>query len=788
MADETTPIMSEEKTASVSNENRRVTRSGAGLNNVAGVGGEDHEKESEGKGGFTLKVPIYAGTSGMRKATESDAAPNKKNRRGGKKGVVKTKKQKSPADDGAKFGFNNLSSSENEEERGDNIGGPAEDVEGVEVADRAPSGKFWTSDSEDESAVEVRTEADVEPMESTAASLKRAHEKQASDEDRDFVPSRKATKTTHPLGAFVGLGAAKARLRGMAEAEWSDLEREADLASNHMTARRSTRQSDVQPQLEKDMESAPPKAFETPCDRIKHYARSIKSDAAKSKNLKGDIWGNINTACNELIELADLLGESDVVRSLKADNLRMRQELDLLRKETKALRTAFSERNQVAAPTKEKNDNTSLLQEMKSLMDVRLGQFSREIFISIGNMVNTRIENVEGRLPPEPVLRPPLAADKRVPATREVIEHTGDEPSALRTGNKNVRPSQSVSQMNASQTAASRVVKPATPVASARRVARPSVPPPAPPQESWATVARKKKPKGSGPVSSQPQQKESPNRGTLPKKTTAPKLVVPTMAAVVVALKPDAQTDYRSVMEKATTLKLAELGVDHLKVRKSAAGARIIEVPGEQSSQAADNLADRLRVLIGDVAEVYRPVKKAEIRISGFDESVTPEILKTEVAIRGKCQEDQVSVGAIRMAVNGSGSVIIRCPLTAAKVVVTAGRIMLGWSAARVEAMEQLPLRCYRCMGTGHTRPLCPSLVDRGDWCYRCSKPGHMSRECTALVPWCAVCHHAGLKAGHVMGGQACSPPPVRGKEVYRVGPATIQNAESRTEQQPMAL
>ncbi|XP_063634806.1 uncharacterized protein LOC134805429 [Cydia splendana] len=144
------------------------------------------------------------------------------------------------------------------------------------------------------------------------------------------------------------------------------------------------------------------------------------------------------------------------------------------------------------------------------------------------------------------------------------------------------------------------------------------------------------------------------------------------------------------------------------------------------------------------------------------------------------------------MTRSGSGSVIVRCPLTVAKVIVTAGRIMLGWSAARVEAMEQLPLRCYRCMGTGHTRPLCPSLVDRGSWCYRCSKPGHKSKDCTVTAPWCAVCHHAGLKAGHVMGGQACTPPPVRGKEACTAGPmaaaaAALPNEpENRTERQLM--
>ncbi|XP_061729134.1 uncharacterized protein LOC133534055 [Cydia pomonella] len=606
-------------------------------------------------------------------------------------------------------------------------------------------------------------------------------------------------------GRYTGLSAAKAQL------EDYETETETEAVYSPKPKRQTGRRSRSPIHAEET-----PEGFETPGGRIKALAENIIKDAARSKNLKGEIWGSINSACKGLIELADSMEESEVVRSLKADNERMRKELGQLRLETKALRKAFSERKQTE-PTRERTEVHALLEELGNLMDVRLGNFRSEMFKSLGNMMNARLESVEGRLPPEPIRRPPLAADRRRRLQEQEMDldqtgHQTEVPNPPRPQNSSKGASQTASfqapggaprvaevpqtpQTPAGQTQATRPVpkprgKKPQPVAPAprvpRRPARPSVPPPAPPapqQEGWTTVVKR----GKAKAPSQPQQQQKN-----PKKVAAPKLVAPTMAAVVVTLKSDAQTDYRSVMERATTLKLAELGVDHLKVRKTATGSRIIEVPGAQSSQAADNLVERLRSLVGDVADVYRPIKKAEIKISGFDESVTPEILKREVAARGRCPEDQVTVGAIRMAANGTGSVILRCPLTAAKVVVTAGRIVIGWSAARVEALEQLPLRCYRCMGTGHTRPLCPSPVDRTNWCYRCSKPGHKSQDCTALAPWCVVCHHAGLKAGHVMGGNACNPPPVRGKEAHSAGPANAaavapQNRpDNRTEQQPM--
>lgn len=114
------------------------------------------------------------------------------------------------------------------------------------------------------------------------------------------------------------------------------------------------------------------------------------------------------------------------------------------------------------------------------------------------------------------------------------------------------------------------------------------------------------------------------------------------------------------------------------------------------------------------------------------------------------------------------------------------GKILVGWSAAKVRALEPLPMRCFRCMGTGHTRALCPSPVDRGELCYRCSKPGHKAAECEAEA-FCSVCHQAKRPTGHVMGGRSCAPPPKKGLNGPGIrAPERPQSAQAAEREQTM--
>jgi hypothetical protein len=254
-----------------------------------------------------------------------------------------------------------------------------------------------------------------------------------------------------------------------------------------------------------------------------------------------------------------------------------------------------------------------------------------------------------------------------------------------------------------------------------------------------------------------------------PRATPIPKprsrgLTLPSTAGIVVALKPGSEASYASILTKATTsFSLAEVGLDHIRMRKTADGARILEVSRSDGGRAAERLCEKLAEIIGEEARVYQPVKVAGLRVSGLMETATPEAVAAAIAAKGECAVGDVKVGAIREGFGGSGSTLVKCPVTAARKVCEGGRIVVGWSSALVAALEPIPLRCYKCMGVGHTRATCPSEVERGGLCFRCSKPGHKAASCQEAA-FCAVCHHCGRPAGHMMGGQACNPPQTRGR------------------------
>ncbi|XP_026327594.1 uncharacterized protein LOC113235887 [Hyposmocoma kahamanoa] len=180
-----------------------------------------------------------------------------------------------------------------------------------------------------------------------------------------------------------------------------------------------------------------------------------------------------------------------------------------------------------------------------------------------------------------------------------------------------------------------------------------------------------------------------------------------------------------------------------VRIRETATGARILEVPDAASDEKADRLASRLREVLGDDVAVARPTKCVELRISDLD--------------------DSVRVGAIATGADGRGAVVVRCPIVVAKAVV-ATKFRVGWSTAHVRVLEPLPMRCYRCMGIAHVGRRCPVSLNRSNLCYRCGKPGHRAAGCQA-EPKCAVCADLGRPAAHIMGEKACRPPPMKAKE-----------------------
>ena len=104
------------------------------------------------------------------------------------------------------------------------------------------------------------------------------------------------------------------------------------------------------------------------------------------------------------------------------------------------------------------------------------------------------------------------------------------------------------------------------------------------------------------------------------------------------------------------------------------------------------------------------------------------------------------------------GSVWVRCPLSAARKLAQLNRIVIGWSASRVEILPSRPMQCFKCLRTGHVKAQCRAMVDRSGRCFRCGERGHAAKGCQAPVK-CPICSDLGAPAGHRMGSINCNPP-----------------------------
>ncbi|XP_053618949.1 uncharacterized protein LOC128680135 [Plodia interpunctella] len=447
----------------------------------------------------------------------------------------------------------------------------------------------------------------------------------------------------------------------------------------------------------------------------------ITSLVGKTAALKGGFNSKIMRASSDIRDIVDTLvarSESDEVRRLKADNGRLQREVAIMKAEVAALRRGFEEA---------RRDNSE-----------------------VARAARTAIDRASGLGPAPRLEQPVVELEVRAPA----------RPASERRGCKGV---------GAGGVTEWGPFGPSTSTAVVDEC----------PELPWVEVrGRRGKGKGVG-KKSQPKPAERPAAAPTKATATAPKappraaparaakLSAPSSSAVILKLQPEAAqkgATYSSALLKAEqAVSLEGLGIGSLRIRPSATGARLIEVSGPSNSDKADALASALKAALSGVADVSRPVKTADFRVTGLNDAATAQRIKAAVAQAGSCTEDQVWVGEIRSDWRGSGSALMRCPVTTAKKLIEAGSLTVGWSRVQLRHLEARPMHCYKCMGKGHTASLCPSQTDRSRLCYRCGEAGHLSASCTA-EPRCAVCRDAGKPAGHVMGGRACNPPPIRGK------------------------
>ncbi|KAL0809346.1 hypothetical protein ABMA28_011553 [Loxostege sticticalis] len=551
------------------------------------------------------------------------------------------------------------------------------------------------------------------------------------------------------------------------------------------------------------------KAVRTATETIAHCTK-------KSGNISGVFQRNLNDATALIQAAVESLAErtvNDEIRRLNLVAERLAKENSELRKESAILKE--QQLREVVVPH-------SIETPMEvTPAGVEPSELERNLTARWSAMLNARFEGLEDRLLPEK-RRIPLAADKRSEAHPSFAEVAGPSkvqpakaktpaPKALAAKAPSAKapvakapvakapaakalaakaPAAKAPATKAPAAKATTAKAPAAkdtpvkaptaePIAPAKRrqgrsrarrspprasasttEARPLPPPPSSMEEGWTTVVKRGN-KGQKAA-------QLPQSGTKPTKPAAakpatPKLRPPRSSAIVLTLLPGAHemgVTYESAIRDAKSrINLEELGISGLRFSKAKTGGKILEIPGATSGDKADAFAAKLRdVLSEETVRVTRPIKTVDIRLSGLDDSVTKEEVAAAVSKSGGCAVDHIKVGVIRQSWSGSGTVVVKVPVTAAQKV-SKGRLLVGWVSCRVQVLETKPLRCYRCMEGGHVREQCPCETDRSELCYRCGRPGHQARECDAAAPHCPVCADLGKPADHKVGSKSCAPP-----------------------------
>jgi len=550
--------------------------------------------------------------------------------------------------------------------------------------------------------------------------------------------------------------------------------------------------------------------------RIKGDLEMVTTVATKSSNLKGGYIKALKEAAKSIDDAVEVLltrstREENIQlerenQRLRSNNTALREEIKSLNSEMSVLRENFKElkqswtRDYSMGQDKDLSlDSASGLQaesmeietvggkpaptqqhRVEKLKPIGVAEeptenLIRTVMTQVGAMLNARFEALEARLLPEKSLRPKLTGRSQAQS------RTTDEPTTYATvltrrgqindqGNKTDTKKKEATGKTSSLPEKTIIIKKNISRGKPETMDKDR-------KAEWTIVAKRSRKRAAKETNTSV--KKVPEKSKEPLNKKQGKIKLPKCAAVVVTPNTSRGVTRTDVMKEAKSkIKIEEIGIEYLRPRISVTGAVILEIPGEAGAAKADKLADRLREIFNeDKAKIARPVKRADLRLAGLDESVTREELIAAMSHNGGCPAEECRLGEIRRGPTGMGTVWANCPATAAKKLTEKARIKVGWTMIRIVALTPRPLQCYRCLEPGHTRAKCIAPVDRGDRCYRCGRPGHTARGCLE-APKCPLCSDIGRPSDHRLGSSACAPP--RKGRIIREGIQTGTHERTR--------